>query len=255
MFNNKKSLFVFKFLIRIIISLAVIFLVLVPACGKIRAAFFNTDTKYIGSFEEFVGEINQLSDEPSGTGKRLSLELNKKSAIIGFRKSADGYECKNCYFDVGASGTLSITSIKVDKPANSECNDADKACVCLCNGKFELEHESTDIESVFGGLGGTISHHHETGRCTDEYICVSLKEEVDIVEKTIIKENDDAEWSNGFLFLRDISGLRTPDEELITLFVQKGDNEIGVCNEDMLDYNKDKLNLPDGVCINKDWAS
>ena len=240
MFNNKKSLFVFKFLIRIIISLAVIFLVLVPACGKIRAAFFNTDTKYIGSFEEFVGEINQLSDEPSGTGKRLSLELNKKSAIIGFSEGADHWECFNCNI-----GKQDRPSAIVLKPI--ECGSG--ACICLCNGDYKLR--SGDWEGKSASFG----------ECEKGYLCREL--EVDIVSRTIVEKHNwgTEDWNNGFLFANKmpgtglvLNGLKHYKEDFTTLFVQKGDNEIGVCNEDMLDHNKDKLNLPDGVCINKYWA-
>jgi hypothetical protein len=221
------------------ISLAVVGAILYNIFGPA----ISGQKDYSESFEEFVEEINSLEPEEA------SLGLNKKSAVVGFSRGPESYECKNCYFDSSSAGgslTFSMHSIRVDKSTSTECSG--KACVCFCDKGFILKTE--DIETSTIGLI-PLFHFKQIGQCRKDIVCKALNDELDIVHKTIIKENDGVEWKNGFLFLRGVEGINIPDREILLLFVQREGNEIGVCNGDMMEYNKEILGI-DG-CINKDW--
>src|SRR3989338_8499148 len=60
--NNKTAVELsIKAIVRLIIALAVLFLVVVPACNKLRSYFFSVDST--SSFDIFVEEINEMSSE------------------------------------------------------------------------------------------------------------------------------------------------------------------------------------------------
>ena len=229
-FVNKKAVEIsIKAVVRLIIAVAVLFLIVFPACNKLRSYFFGADT---GSFEAFVEGINEMSSERADS---FVLRLNEKSAVIGFGKGANRYECFNCY--VGIANPR--PTIVVNRPDSPEC--ADGACVCLCDKSFKLEGENPKI-----------------GQC-GELLCKKI--DPDIVSKTIIKKysgilgigGGTEHWNNGFLFVNGVSGangLKLYNEKATLLYVEKRANLIGVCNADMLEFNNEEWKL-DG-CINKD---
>lgn len=236
MFKNKKSQ-VMTSLIRTIIAVVALFVIAVPACNYVREVLSGSSE----SFEAFVDRINEMPPESSG---QFVLELNKNSVVIGFNRDTTRWECYNCYVGVQSRATIIF-----NRPDSPECNE--DACICLCDKTFKLEGENPEI-----------------GKCGGKLLCKKLEQDVDIVSKTIIKMYPGftiplvtigggiEHWNYGFLFANDIfsgaNGLKKYDEGITLLYVEKKNNEIGVCNEDMMNYNKEKLDI-DG-CINKDWA-
>lgn len=242
--KNKKSA-VLGSLLMIVLALLFFFFAVKPMWENVSTYIFDTNRKYIVSFEEFVEEVNNMR-----TGiEQFEIQLKDKSAIIGFSKGASRFECFNCY--IGDQGRPRII---VDKPHNIECQDS--ACACLCTGEFKLEEKGLD---EFGGK------QTRNGSCQNP-ICKSLDD--DIVDKTVVKrfeglnlwlftvgEGVTEHWNDGFLFTRNIAGangLKLYNEELTTLIVEKerissptspGEitGVIGVCNLDMFDYNKNNL--------------
>lgn len=251
--KNKKSLMIVSTLVKIIIALVVLFLIVIPACNKARKYFFDYGSTE--SFETFVDGINSM--EPGA--QQFVLRLDKGSGVIGFgREAANTYDNDfKCYCGSKMNGLTSSERLNVilDKPSNSECNG--KACVCLC----ELE---TQGETIDGG-GGT------HGNCKRIISCKGLDGEIDITDKTIITKLSNLPllggdwfqyWGKSFLFYRSIAGIpetlnglgsNLNKEEIITLSVEKRGNLVGVCNSNMLKFNKDRLNI--NGCINKDASS
>lgn len=250
--KNKKALMIASTLVKIIIALVVLFLIVIPACNKVREYFFSYGTTE--SFETFVDGINSM--EP-GT-KQFVLRLDEGSGVIGFGREAYGsYENDfKCYCGSKMSGLTSLERLNViiDKPSNPECND--KACICLC----ELE---TLGETIDGGSG---TH----GNCKRIISCKGLNA-IDITDKTMIDKKSNLPllggdwfqyWKKSFLFYRSIAGIseylnglgsNLNKEEVITLSVEKRGNLVGVCNSNMLKFNKERLGI--NGCINKDAAS
>lgn len=215
------------------ISLAVVATILYNVFGSA----ISGQTDYSESFEEFVNDLNSMDSEP----RVVFLGLNKKSAVIGFSKGAGRYECFNC----GSGCAVPRVTKIFDKPDDPECDD--NACVCVCNGKFKLSKDET--------IAG-ISTPVDVGQCQKELICKKLQD-ISIVEKTIIKKYTGCteHWNNGFLFANDVvgaNGLKRYNRELTKLYVERRGNEIGVCNEDMFNFNEEKLGI--NGCINKDWT-
>lgn len=226
--KNKKALMVASALVRIIAGVAIFFLIIVPACNKVRDFFFSHGTE---SFETFVDEINKMTSD--GTGEFV-LQLNDNSAVVGFKSDAARYECYGCSL-MGAP--VPWVTFKFDKPANPECNG--KACVCLCDGKFEKSVEGSTI----------------VGTCSSLMLCKKLN--MDVVDKTIIKTHSSQteHWLNGFLFARGVigaNGLNLYNMEIMTLHMQRKASILGVCNDDMIEYNRRTLQIDE--CINKDYT-
>jgi hypothetical protein len=249
MLENKRALVV-ETLIRVLIIVAVIFLVIRPAGQKIYAAVVDPDKKYDEAFVKIAEQINEMKSDQ----ETFSVLLKDKSAIIGFSKDADRWECYNCYVGIANPRPTNIVS----KPINTECNG--QACICICSEFEILKYQ--DVEGL--------KTKTDIGQCKGELKCSSLS--YDIAGKTIIKlypaTGGTEHWNNGFLFVNGISGvngLKKYDEESVILTVQKkliSSNTpegqpysiVGFCNTDMLDFNKDKLNLPANTCLNNDWA-
>src|SRR3989338_181491 len=229
--NNKKAVELsIKAIVRLIIALAVLFLVVFPACNKLRSYFFGADT---GSFDTFVEGINEMSSD----GDSFVLRLNEKSAVIGFGKTTDRYECYRCTAPEGAMGFVSLIILK---PA--ECGG--DACACLCS---EIKHEYKSFE---GGMA-------TVGEC-QKPVCRKLNP--DIVNKLVVHVHPSyttpvklAEllknpnqyinlWINGFLFANGFDEAnelnKLNNEDITTLYVEKKGNLIGVCNKAILDYNR-----------------
>lgn len=234
MLKDKKSiLMVPETLVRIIITIAIVLLIVFPLWSRLEAAFFNTDKKYIVSFENLVRDINNM-----GQGREtFLLAMKDKSAIIGFSKSASRYECFNCYV-----GVVNRSTVFFDKPAKPEC--AGKACICLCND-FKLEDNT---ENLF-------DKSIKSGKCS-ELQCRQLN--ADVPERTSIKLYPGLDiwiatlgggteyWKNGFLYARGVSGangLKLYTEENVNFIAERRSNTIGICNYDLLGFNQDTLGI------------
>ncbi len=238
--KNKKAL-VLKALIRIIIAVIVLLLVVIPACNMISKLFFSSGSS-IKAFEEFVNGINEM---PPDSKEAFLLELGEGitmgtgSAIVGFSKTGN-YKCDECV-KCGPGVAMWRGDMKITRPSNPEC--AGTACIFLCDGNFMM------LSACGAGTG--------IGEC-EEYICMPLNSNIDIVDETTIKDRTvlpDVLWHNGFLFLNYIpfvNGLEINKEKQRTLYVEKNKgNMIGVCNQEMLDYNRDKFGEDKDICINK----
>lgn len=231
LFNKKSATLSPEALVRIVGALLIILLIILPFYNKVSAAYSNQ--KYLKSFENFADKINKMS-LPRET---FLLNLKEKSAIIGFSKNADRYECYNCYI-----GVQNRPSIIFNKPKDEACSD--NACICFCS-EFALVEENLDGKQI------------KSGKCSVKLTCRKI-EQGDIVNKVVIKTysgllgvgGGEEYWKNGFLFVNGISranGLRLYSNELNTFIVEKKSNLIGVCNTDMIQFNKNNLNF-DG-CI------
>ena len=241
MLKHKKSLIV-ETLIRVIAIVAVIFLVILPAGNKIKAAIIDPEKKYNEAFENFAGQLNEMRLDQ----ETFSVLLQEKSAIIGFSKNADRWECYNCYVGISNPRPTKI----VYKPNDKEC--IGKACVCICS-EFELLKDQ-EVEGL--------KTKADIGQCKGKLMCNSLN--YDIVDKTIIKlysaSSGTEYWNNGFLFVNgmsEVNGLKKYDEENVisgNAPEEQPYSIVGFCNEDLMEFNKDKLNLPQNTCINNDWV-
>jgi len=232
MLKNKKSL-ILEALVRIIIAAVILFVIVIPACNIVGELFFyDVDTS---SFEEFVDRINEMPSERIEQFA-FALQLNKKSAIIGFDSSTNPFKCEGC----GSGESYDNPDRTIDKPDSQEC--IDKACVCLCDKSFE-------INQITG-----------VGKCIKDFLCKPLNEYIDLVGNTILgKKNffpwDYKYWRNGFLFTRDTdnaNGLGKNTEKDLNLQVERKGSIIGVCNEEILRYNLNKLALFGVTCINQE---
>lgn len=230
MYKNKKADITLP--VETIVRLIGAFLLLVIAgwFGAKAYAYFtvNKDAK---TFELFVDKINKMN-LPQET---FTLPLKEKSAIIGFSKNSERYECINCYV-----GVQNRPTIIFDKPKNEACND--NACICLCNGGFEFLEKNLEGKST------------KFGKCSTKLNCKTIQG--DIIDKLIIKiysginikvtkiGGGEEYWKNGFLFVNGVAGvngLKLYEEEIIPLVVEKRSNKIGICNYDMIEYNKNEL--------------
>lgn len=224
--SKKSSTEITETLVILVVTIASLLLIVFPAYDRIKAwGIFNPNKAYLNSFNNFVDNINKIS-LPRDT---FELSLKEKSAIVGFSKNADRYECITC----GAARRTTI----FDKPANEkEC--AGYACICLCN-EFQL-------------IGRMLNDKYTNFVQCSKLTCKKV-EQGDIVNKVVIKTytqilifGGGAEyWKNGFLFVNGVfgaNGLGPNKEERIYLIVEKNQNLIGVCNRDMLNFNKEEFN-------------
>lgn len=197
--------------------LLVLFLVILPACNKIRSVFFDSGEKYVQSFEDFVEGVNEMAPgtDTQPTKQQFPIELEHKGAMVGFRSDVDKFECFNCWDK--------DKKYVYDKPSVDECDG--KACVCLCRDELKFEEKSEDKEA-------------KVGKC--DYLCKSLKE--DIVEQTQtvnVKRNIGIIWNNGFLFAGLLSTAGGISSRTTMLYVDKSSDTIAVCNEGMFRHNMD----------------
>ena len=225
MLKNKKSFDInTDFIVRLVFVAAVILLIVMPAGSKLYAKIFSQ--MYDKSFESFVNEINK----PDFGKEDFQLRLKAKSAIVGFSKNTERFECINCYGAFDDKPTIIF-----EKPKREECLAG--ACVCLCSEGLGLE-KSEDMPT------GTI-------HCS-EMTCIKV-EQRDIIDKVIIRTNDASifgvdvpggateYWKNGFLYVNDmdgINGIKSHNEEINYFKVEKRQNIVGVCNQDIFNLNK-----------------
>ncbi|MBU90391.1 hypothetical protein CMO94_02515 [Candidatus Woesearchaeota archaeon] len=209
MIKNKKSLF-FGVVPLVVLALSVFlfFVVFVGSSYIFKMVFKSSGDSYTRDFEGFVDDINRLG---LGVSPPDLIKLKKKSAIIGFSKGADIYECIDCY-------SSKIQHINVLKPQKQECEN--NACVCLCIENFQFaEYEGDPIKYGF----------------CPKFECKELEQ--NIIEEASIPGG--GYWKNGFLFANDVSeanGLRDFNPQIDPLIVEKRQNIVGICSRDMLEY-------------------
>lgn len=245
MLKNKKSLMLANTVVRIVLTTLAIVLLIVPISARVIKVLLDSGSS-VEDFEEFVDGINEM---PTDSKNAFSLELDDKSAIIGFDKS-EGYTCEECINCIVAA--VWKQTMTIARPSNPECTNS--ACVCLCDNNF--------------GKDGSLCVPGEIAsfKC-EEYLCKALNTDISIVGGTLIKKDvgTDVSWKNGFSFLNVakmnlladlganvvLNGLEANTNKQRALYVEKSaNNVVGVCNQEMLDYNKEELGLPDGACIN-----
>jgi len=189
-------------LVRVIIAVLVIIL-LFPACAKIRDAFFNPDTKFQRSFENFVFEIDNL---PPNRIETFSLLLKENSAIIGFSDQGD---YKYVSSDRGSSKIRTITEFQ--RPSTEACSGS--SCICICFSGLEIED-------------GKII-------CEDDKLQCKRITHGEIFDNNPLlinpftppQQGDFRYWKNGFLFGRGLdfkyTGLTSRNIESTTLQLEK----------------------------------
>ena len=225
MLKNKKSFEInTDFIVRLAFVAAVILLIVVPAYSKLYAKF--SGQMYDRSFQDFVKEINKPD---LGQGD-FQLRLKPKSAIVGFSINAESFECINCYGYFDDRPTLVF-----ERPKTEECSAS--ACICLCSKGLSLE--KTEVMPT-----GAI---HCQG-----LFCMKV-EKRDITDKVVIKAYDASifgasvpvgaaeYWKNGFLYVNGmdgINGIKSYDEEINYFKVDKRQNIVGVCSQDIFNINK-----------------
>ncbi len=197
--KNKKAMeLTLGTLVRIIIVLAIFFLILLPACNKFLG-FFSNDRKYIASFEDFVNGVNGMTIEQ----KQFSLRLKKESAIIGFSDGSKPWECENC----GPARSY-------EKPTNLKCEGL--SCICLCNEGFEFDEDNK-------------------GKCKS-LLCKTV--EKDITARMELPGgkfwNNGFLFAND---IDKANGLSTFKGNDLALFVDNKDGRTGICNFEMLKDN------------------
>lgn len=225
--NKKSSTEITETLVILVVTIAAILFIAGPAWAGIKTLLFNQQKAYLNSFNNFVDSVNKMNLPRDA----FEIRLKERSAIIGFSKNADKYECFNCYV-----GIQNRPTIIFNKPANEkECMD--NACICLCN-EFQLIDKMLDNKLT------------KFGQCS-KLTCKRIEQ--DIANKVIIKTYQGIDikittlgggaeyWKNGFLFVNGVAGangLKLYNEERINLIVEKKQNIIGVYNQDILNVNK-----------------
>lgn len=225
MIKNKKSLLGAKALVLIIVAI-VAFSAIYNLGNKAYASVVKPERKEADSFKKFVEDINQMRP---GSSPFLLDFLGKNSAIIGFSKGSESYECVDCY------GNTRPKTI-VNKPPDPKCED--DACVCICSGQFEL------VETEFEG------ETTKFGQCRILEECEALDK--DIVNKLTIPGGSNGYWKDGFLLVIDVPGLNGLgpfDPKINHIVVEKRKNVMGFCTKDILEYNKKELGFDS--CIPK----
>lgn len=216
MIKNKKSLIVIEAIIKLLILLAVITWVIVPLFNKAHDALFDPEQDYINSFNSFVEWVNfEL-----GVDERddFELEIGAKRAVVGFSKDADRFECINCWDK--------DKTLVYDKPFDDEeCQGT--ACICLCRDEFKFKEIEFSGKKV------------KSGSC--DYTCKALNP--DIVTQTVTvnsRSNTNIIWNNGFLFASLLplsNGLVSSGVFTKRVYVDKTQDTISVCNDEMLEHN------------------
>jgi hypothetical protein len=207
MINKKGFLLGAEGLLRLILAIVLVFIAF-TACSKLGPKSSDQENKYILSFEDFVSGIDSQSRERTA----YTVEMGKKSAIIGFSKDKNSWKCENC---PGAGNK------EIFKPTDSlSCKNS--ACVCLCKKDFRFEDEF--------------------GVC-NELICIQTTQDFSSTTKVM---GSNSFWKDGFLIVRDIengNGLPKQIQEDIELFVDNPESKdlLTICTLDMREYNKDNL--------------
>ncbi len=214
--NKKSSIISPEALVRIIGAVLVFLLIIFPACDKLYD--YLKGQEYLKSFENFADGINKM-----GLGREtFTIRLKETSALIGFSKNSERYECFNCIL-----GTENMATRVVEKPRNDACNG--NACICLCIEGFKLVPKAVEGKQIV------------YGECRANLVCKST--EKDIINNLPFKihlAGARGYW-NGFLFVNGVdntNGLQPVKHELNTLIAEKRFNTVAVCNQEILDFNK-----------------
>ena len=254
MLKNKKSegtTLIPAALVRIVVSVLIILLIIFPFLDKLHDLIIGSDKKYEESFKNFLDGVDRMN-----VGRaEFEIELKPKSAIVGFSRNADKFECFNCYECLNCyKGAEERPTIIFNKPNNQECKDS--ACICLCSNGFQL---------VEGSLEGKSTKFVQ---CPQPK-CKNLDKQ-DIPSKMIVKYSAGINivvttvgqgavyWKNGFLFANGVpwaNGIYAKDEEERTqLIVEKRSNLIGVCNPDIMRTNQNDLKFDTCIITEYDEA-
>ena len=131
--KNKKSIIVVKALVRIIIAVVVLFLIVIPACNKIRSLFIGGVGS--GPYEELLKSVDEISRADDGEAVTQLFELDRGTAVLVFKSSTDSvivdHQGRDNWFT------------RFYKP--NEC-EGNFACICKCT-EFDIDYE---ITGVFG---------------------------------------------------------------------------------------------------------
>jgi hypothetical protein len=240
--SSKKSLLIIGTLVRVLAALAVIFLIVIPACNKVRSAFFDNDKKFLGEFDKFVKIINDI---PPNQGRQYLLGIKEDSALVGFSKNGD-LECYNCGRQYRINENPHEIRMIFKRPVEDHC--IGNACVCLCMGldfdDVRINHEGRDVNVKSGSCKSlTCTKISENSKTFDSPV------ELPIHRISLGNAGHRVylgKWENGFIFSRGVrylDGLEEFDENNMQLFIQKKGDTIGVCNSDMITHNREKYGL------------
>lgn len=145
MLKNKKSQLL-KALVRTILAVIVLFVLIMPACNRLRENFFSYD--YLGSYEKMLENVDKMSNAGNGDAIEQILELDSGTAVLVFPKGIDNVKVHQIR---GSPGTT-VTFFRPDK-----CESA-SSCVCMCK----------EIERKGGGS------YKEDFSCTSDTYCQSF---------------------------------------------------------------------------------
>jgi len=216
--KNKKSIFIGVGALMMLIVSIVLFVVIIKSTGHISNFLFGSSgDKYMQDFIKFVEDIN---NQRSGTSPPNLIKLKENSAIVGFTKNSDSFECIDCYSD-------KTSHIIVEKPPNPECEN--NACICLCVEEFQLVDTTYKFESI------------KESFCP-KFECEEL--EPDIASNVAIPGDSKGYWKNGFLIVNNVpgaNGLKSFNPQIDHIIVEKRQNIMGVCTREMIEYNRNEL--------------
>jgi hypothetical protein len=128
--KNKKSILVVSALVRIIIAVVVLFLVVIPACTKIRSLFVGGVGS--GPYEELLKSVDEMSRADDGEAVTQLFELDSGTAILVFESNTDRVIVDH----QGPEDWFTLFY----KP-NPEC-EGNFACICKCT-EFDINYEIT----------------------------------------------------------------------------------------------------------------
>jgi len=118
--KNKKSIIVVSALVRIIIAVVVLFLVVIPACSKIRSLFVGGVGS--GPYEELLKNVDEIS-RADGEAVTQLLKLDSGTAILVFPEGINEVVVHQI------AGPPPGTTITFSKPDRCE---GIYSCICLC---------------------------------------------------------------------------------------------------------------------------
>jgi len=129
--NKKADTLSYRELILIVVSvIAFIFFV---SCAKniLTPLFFNPDESY----NDLIASIGEVADNPDLELKATVLNIDDKSAVIGFTKETSQIEMG--FF---RKGERVLFRYFIKKP--NECKD-NPSCICLCKGMGKSAEDTT----------------------------------------------------------------------------------------------------------------
>ena len=203
---NKKAI-AYEFLLRLIIAI-----LFVGAALYIGKSLFRLTGSGFDSYLGFVSEANRLEN---GQFKELGVDFDKNTAIIGFSKDAEQFECYNCISPSVDNKPRAIFK----KPIKPECKN--RACICLCREGLSDKESGATTEFSCSSL-----------------TCRNLKDDLDVIDiYDATKENQPglkAFWKGGFVYGRDIKAALNNMENYLprtrVLRIENYNNLIVACS-------------------------